>query len=264
MNPITHPLGLEPQPWPISPEDIPIIYEDEEENDMGQSFLHMVTIHILFACLEAHLRARWPKLRVFADMNCYYLEGPPHERTGSKPYISADIMIVEPYRPLPRSQVSYTIDKDGPVPRVVIEVLSPGTADRRDLEEKVTIYRKLQVREYILVDLSEKLLADMSLLKRLQPNGTWMDEYPDNQDGVTSELGFRLIIDEESNLAVVDVETGKRYLRPDEAEETSVALHESEERAEMEAEARRQAEDRLKQLQEELDRLRRSPKQEQS
>ena len=77
----------------------------------------------------------------------------------------------------------------------------------------------------------------------------WKDEYPDDQGGVTSELGFRLVIDDDGQLAVVDIESGKRYLRPDEAEE-------AQKRAESEAEARHQAEERLKKLQEELDRLR--------
>ena len=243
MNPITHPLGLEVQPWPMSPEGIPIIYEDEEEDDMGQSFLHMMAIHILFACLEAHLRVRWPQLRFFADMNCYYLEDPPHPRTGSKPYISADIMIVEPYRPLPRSQVSYTIGEDGPAPRVAIEVLSPSTADHRDLDEKVILYSELRVREYILVDLSAELLADMLLLKRRQPDGAWLDERPDNHRGVTSELGFRLIIDEFGNPAVFDVETGNRYPQPHEAGYALEAQRRAEEKAQAEAESRRQAEE---------------------
>ena len=31
MNPITHPLGLEVQPWLVSRDGIPILYEEEEE-----------------------------------------------------------------------------------------------------------------------------------------------------------------------------------------------------------------------------------------
>ena len=83
---------------------------------MGQSYLHALTMQILFACLGAHVPAHRPKMQVVSDMNCYYLAGPPHKKTGSKPNISADVMIVEPYRPLPITQVSYTIDKDGPAP----------------------------------------------------------------------------------------------------------------------------------------------------
>ena len=220
MNPITHPLGLEVQPWLVSRDGIPILYEEEEEDEVGQSYLHALTMQILFACLGAHVRVHRPKMQVVSDMNCYYLAGPPHKKTGSKPNISADVMIVEPYRPLPITQVSYTIDKDGPAPRVAIEVLSPATADRRDLDDKVILYSDLKVPQYILVDLSGILLADMLLLKRLQADGSWKDEYPDDQGGVTSELGFRLVIDDDGQLAVVDIESGKRYLRPDEAEET--------------------------------------------
>ena len=55
------------------------------------------------------------------------------------------------------------------------------------------------------------------LLKRLQRNGEYKDEQ-DADGGVTSDLGFRLIFDEDGLIRVLDAATGKPYIRPAEAE----------------------------------------------
>ena len=101
------------------------------------------------------------------------------------------------------------------------------------LDEKVILYAKLEIAEYIMVDLSGEYLPEKLLLKRLQPDGTWKDER-DGDGGVTSLLGFRLIIDLDGMLSVVDTETRRRYVRP------------------------REAQERLRELEAELERLRRS------
>ena len=72
---------LDTPPWTV-PDDIPIMYEDEEEGDMGETNLHVGTNEILHICLGFFLARRQPHMQVFANMNCYYLPGPPHPRTG--------------------------------------------------------------------------------------------------------------------------------------------------------------------------------------
>src|SRR5207302_8716731 len=114
--------------------------------------------------------------------------------------------------------------------------------EQRDLNEKVTLYAKLGVAEYVLVDVTGQFLPQRLLLKRLQADGTWRDEQ-DADGGITSQLGFRLVIDNDGELRVLDAVTGRRYARPDEAEEEAEARRQAEEQRQVEAEARRQAEE---------------------
>ena len=142
-------------------------------------------------------------------MNCYYLRTPKHPKTGSKPYFSADVMIVKPARRLSRDTVSYTIGKDGPAPLATIEIMSRRTFKKIDLTVKLVLYERLGIEEYILADPTGKLLPERLLLKRLQPDRSWTDER-DEDGSVSSKLGFRLIMDEHGDLTVLDAKTGLR------------------------------------------------------
>jgi hypothetical protein len=223
------------------PEGLPLLYEDDEEPEMGDANLHTLDDDIIHYGLKAFFKQYHPLLHVYSNMNLYYHDGPPNEQTGNKPYIAPDIMVVEPPQPLPRDITSYTVGEDGPAPRVTIEVLSPGTAEERDLKDKPKIFSFLGVAEYILIDPTGDILPERLLLKRLQPDGTWKDER-DADGGVTSTLGFRIVIDDDGEFRVVDLHTGKKYVRPEEAE--------------AEAEARQKAEKRVRELEAELKRLR--------
>jgi hypothetical protein len=229
---------LEPTNWPVLSSNTPIIYEDEEAGEMGEANRHANTNLVLYMCLSLFLKDRHPQKRIYYNMNCYYAPGPKHKKTGSIPYVSPDNMIVEPLEPSEDDIKSYTIGKTGPEPLVTLETLSEGTAEDNDLDAKVTLYADLKVREYILVDVSGELLPQKLLLKRLQPDGTWKDER-DADGGVTSALGFRLLIDEDDELVVLDAETGKRYTR---LQDVPVL----EERLLFETEARKQAEIRTR------------------
>src|SRR5262245_48263716 len=53
--------------------DLPILYEDDKEADLGESNVHVINDEILHICLSAHLKSR-PEYRVFSNMNLYYQE----------------------------------------------------------------------------------------------------------------------------------------------------------------------------------------------
>jgi Uma2 family endonuclease len=223
--------------------NLPILYEDEEEGDMGESNQHVDSDDILRVCVEAHLADR-PEYRVFSNMNLYYaLKGPRHPKTKSLPYVSPDTMVVRPYSDLGEEVSSYTIGVDGPFPDLAAEILSARSGQQRDLKDKLKLYAMLRVPEYLLVDVAGKYLRQRLLLKRLLPNQKWQDTQ-DADGGVTSRLGFRVVIDEDGRLRLLDAKTGKRYARPDEAQQ--------------EADARREAEERLRALEAELSRLRKT------
>ncbi|HEV3259233.1 MAG TPA: Uma2 family endonuclease [Gemmataceae bacterium] len=251
-TPITSIPELDVLPAPVMMDGLPILYEDEEEeeNDLGESNPHVVTNEILHVCLKGHLGGR-PEYRVFSNMNLYYI-AVELERGRGLPYVSPDIMVVKPARVLPEDVVSYQIGREGPAPVLTAEILSERSAQQRDLREKAAVYARLGVAEYILVDVSGKFLPQRLLLKRLQADGTWKDEQ-DPDGGVTSRLGFRLIIDTDGGLRMLDVATGKPYIRPDEAEPR---VRELEAARQAEAAARREVEERVRALEAELARLR--------
>ena len=230
-NPTTSPPDFVKNPQPILYRDLPLLYEDEEEPDLGETNPHVIAEEIIRNGLKAHLVGQ-PSLRVFSNMNLYY--SPQDLRA----YVSPDTMVVPCQAGYEIS--SYRIGKDGPAPILVAEILSERSAQQRDLSEKVELYAHLGVAEYILADVTGKFLPQRLLLKRLQPDQTWKDEQ-DPDGGITSQLGFRLVTEPDGLLRVLDAVTGKRYIRPEEAETR-----------------RRQAEERIRELEAELARLRAS------
>jgi Uma2 family endonuclease len=202
---------------PLPEEELPILYQEEEDDGMGEANLHMVWAHIFFHGLKAHLANR-PELRVYTNLNLYYRKRPLHPKTKSRPNVAADTVVVQPFAPLPEDVQSYTIGEDGPAPLLAAEVLSKRTARKRDLNQKQAIYAGLGVAEYVLADPTGRFLAERLLLKRLQPDRTWED-LRDADGGITSQLGFRVIVDNDHQLRLIDAVTGNRYARPDEAQQ---------------------------------------------
>ncbi len=212
---LTANLGVEASPVSAA-DDLPILYEDDKESDLGESNPHVIADEILHVGLTAHLANR-PEYRVYSNMNLYYQDVDSVE-VGPLPYVSPDTMIVVPSQPLDAAIRSYQVGRDGPVPVLTVEVLSERSHEQRDLDEKVILYAKLGVAEYILVDVTGRFLPQRLLLKRLQADQTWKDEQ-DPDGGVTSQLGFRLIIEQDGLLRVLDARTGRPYVRPLEAEQ---------------------------------------------
>lgn len=72
--------------------DLPILYEDEGQEEMGDSDIHTRTTDILFYGLQFHLGGQGPE-RVFADLNLHYLPRKPkalclaghHDRESEPP-----------------------------------------------------------------------------------------------------------------------------------------------------------------------------------
>jgi colicin import membrane protein len=256
---------VEQDELPVIADDMPVMYEDEGQDEMGDSNPHTLAGRILSVAIEEHLRSR-PEYRVFANLNTYY------HRTDRWAYLSPDVMVVVPGKELPDSIASYRIGEDGPAPVLTIEVLSRRSFQQQDLTNKPIIYSRLGVAEYILVDGSGIFLPQKVRHKRLQEDGTWRDEQ-DPDGGVTSQLGFRIVLEGEQP-RVLDARTGKRYVWPDEAqalldeaqarlentegelEKARSALDDVRASAEAEARARRQAEEQVRALQAELARLR--------
>ena len=235
---------------PVIAIDLPVMYEDEGQEEMGDTEPHTITTDIFYNGLKAHLAPRRAKrFRVFSNLNLYY------HPIDLKAYVSPDLMVVETPRLLRSNLRSYRVGATGPAPVLTGEVLSERSYQQQDLHNKPKTYADLGVREYILVDVTGEYLPDKLLLKRLKADKTWKDE-SDPDGGVTSRLGFRLIIDRDGQLRVVDAKTGKPYARPDEAQAEAEARQIEAAARQAETEARRQAEKRIEELEAELERLR--------
>jgi hypothetical protein len=143
----------------------------------------------------------------------------------------------------------------------VIEVVSPSKARIRRVDEvdKVELYQRVGVREYLLVDLPRRATGYRFRVKgyRLGPEGRYRPIEPDDQGRLLSETtGLRFGASPDGNwIEMFDARTGERLLTPLEIEakaarETEARKAEqaarkaAEERASREAKARRAAEER--------------------
>jgi Uma2 family endonuclease len=190
--------------------DLPLMFEDNGQEEMGEGTLHTEATYILRSGLIAHL-TRQPRFHVFSDLDLHYHPG----EQGA--YVSPDAMVAEPVPPWPFDFPSYRIGVDGPVPRFVAEVLSQRSRQQGDLTVKPAIYARLGIPEYLLVDLKSEFLPQRLVLRRLQADATWKDEQ-DSDGGVTSRLGFRVVPEADGLIAVWDARMNKRYYRPGEVQ----------------------------------------------
>jgi len=201
-------------------EHIPVVYEDEGQEDLGDSLSHYLSVSILFYGIRAHLAWR-NEFQVLPDMNLYY------HPTDKMAYVSPDVMVVRPSKSLPRNLEVYRIGVEGPAPLLAIDVLSSRSAQQGDMTVKQEIYRALGVRELILVDATSEFLPERLRIQRPSDGVDWIKSQ-DRDGGVTSEMGFRIVIEDDNLIRVVDTATGYTYVRPAEAERYRSAMAEEE------------------------------------
>jgi Uma2 family endonuclease len=220
---------LRPEDWPVAPDGLPTLFEDEGQDEMGETSRHREANDILFYGVQAHLAGR-PEFAVLSNMNLYYRPRP------AKAHVSPDVMVVRPPERLPRNLKSYRLGPKRPVPVLTAEVLSLRSYQQQDLSNKPVLYRRLGVTEYLLIDTTGELLPERLLIRRATGLDDWL-ECQDQDGGITSDLGFRVVIEPDGALRVLDATTGHRYPRPAEAD---TALTDAERRIrELEAEIAR-------------------------
>jgi Uma2 family endonuclease len=237
VPPRTHVTGA----TPVIAVDMPVLYEDEGQEEMGDARYHSTTQNNLYYALAAHFADR-PGHEVLADMNLYY------HPIDLWAYVSPDVMVVRPPVPLSPGLTSYRIGESGPAPVLTVEVLSRRTFQQGDLTMKPGLYADLGVSEYLLVDVTGVFLPERLLLKVLDSDKTWINVRDQGMGVESRTFGFAVQIELDGQVRVTNTVTGRPYPRPEEAAEEAQARAAAELALRRESEARQAAEAELARL----------------
>ncbi len=215
----------------VSPE---IEYPESDGKPMGETELHRDwTIRILDILRQ---RYRGQAVYVASDLLLYYEEGSPTK------FIVPDCFVV--LNCATHRRRTFQTWKEGRVPDVVIEVTSRSTS-RTDMVDKPIIYEVMGVQEYFLFDPTSDYL-ESSLQGYRLIDGQFREIPHINGRLRCLALGVDLSVHDQ-DLQIIDFETG--------IEQLTEAKFEQAARFEAEA-ARVAAEARVRELEEELRRLR--------
>lgn len=211
------------------------LYPETDGRPMGETDLHqwwMWKIKQIFK-----YRYRDQNVYVASDLLLYYQENVPAR------YVVPDVFVVRDCDPSMRRV--YKTWADGGPPDCVIEVTSKSTR-REDEIFKPTTYRQIGVRESFMYDPTADYLDPPLQGLRLDDDGRYNPiPSPDGSlDCVTLDVRFSL---DDRDLVIVDRDTGEPQLMREDAE---AKLREQEQRR------REAAEDRIRELEAELRRLR--------
>ena len=211
-----------------------IDYTESDGKPMGETELHRNwTIRILDILQQ---RYRGQSVYVASDLLLYYEEGSPTK------FVVPDCFVVRNCATHLRR--TFQTWKEGRVPDVVIEVTSRSTS-RTDTVDKPIIYEMMGVQEYFLYDPTSDYL-ESSLQGYRLINGQFREITPINGGLRCLTLGVDLSVYDQA-LQIVDFETGAAQLTEAEFEHS----------ARLQADAARvAAESRVRELEEELRRLR--------
>ncbi|HWM90485.1 MAG TPA: Uma2 family endonuclease [Thermoanaerobaculia bacterium] len=221
---------------PLTPE----LFLDPQLGDkILQGSRHFQAVFSLYELISRHLSSE-PDTYVFSDLK--HLIGP-----GLGP--APDISVVRGLAP-DRDFESYDLRSEIP-PFFVTEVVSPSDARirRTDEVDKVKVYEKVGIQEYLLVYLSRANGHRFQLKGyRLGPDRRYLPMQPDSQGRAVSEtIGLAFGVSPDGGrIYVFNLETGERLLNAVEQQEAMKAAEERAARAEEELERLRAEIERLK------------------
>jgi Uma2 family endonuclease len=238
---------LELRDTPLTPED----FLDPQIGDiLVQGRPHDKVARDLTDLLERGLASRSDVLVVH---ELKHLLGPGLPGPGP------DISVIVGLRDPDPDMTSYDVAATGIPPSLIIEVISPSDRRIREVDERVkpTLYARIGVEEYVMVDLPRRANNRRFQLRgqRLEERGRYQPMEPDAQGRLVSRVTGLLfgVSAQGDRIEVFVAATGERLLSSKEEEERRKA---AEEQAAREAEGRKAAEAELARLREELRRLR--------
>ncbi|QLE56601.1 Uma2 family endonuclease [Nostoc sp. TCL26-01] len=209
-----------------------VFYPSSDGEPLAESYAHLCVILATLEILRQYLVGQ--QATVLANQYLYYAQGFPKLR------VAPDMMVI--FNVAPGGRDNYKVWEEGEVPSVIFEMTSAGTKNH-DQEFKKTLYEQLGVKEYWLFD----------------PRGEWIKEqlqgyrlrremYELITDNRSEVLGLRLQV-EGDLIGFYREDTGEKLLNPT---EQAQALREAQQRIDVEAQAREQAEQQVEQLKQRL------------
>jgi Uma2 family endonuclease len=224
---------------PLTPADF---LDPQLEDKMVQGRPHSRVRHYLIDLLGRHFHNQ-PDVMVLDDLK--HLLGP------GLPGPAPDVSIVRGARDPDPELESFDVVKQGVVPCLIIEVVSPSDVRirRTDEVDKVKLYEKIGIPEYLLVDIPRRATGHRFRLKgyRLGSDRRYAPIGPDDQGCLLSETtGLRFGVSPAGDrIDIFDVRTGERLRSSLEEEEGRKA----------EQAAREAAEEEVRRLRAEIERL---------
>ncbi|HVS00053.1 MAG TPA: Uma2 family endonuclease [Thermoanaerobaculia bacterium] len=253
--------SLELLEMPLTPEDF---LDPQLEDQWVQGIPHSHTALYLFGLLDRHFGSE-EEILVLFDTKLLLGPGLP----GPAP----DLAVVFGARgPDPEDVRSFNVIKQGVRPSLIIELVSDNAGLRRtDEVDKVKLYERVGIPEYLLLELPRKANRHQFRVKgfRLSPERRYRPLEPDAEGFLLSETTqLRFGTSEAGDrIEVFDARTGKKLLSPrelDQAWKTAEAARKAAEQGRQRAEkkaaqeeaAREAAEAELERLRAEIERLR--------
>ena len=227
---------------PLTPEDF---LDPQLEDTMVQGRPHSRTRRYFAEILERHFRA---------DEDVMILEDVKHLLGPGFPGPAPDVSVIRGALDPDDDLQSFDVVRQGVVPCLVIEVVSPFDARirRTDEVDKVSLYQRIGIPEYLLVDLPCRGTGRRFRVRgyRLGPDKRYQAIEPDDQGYLLSEttqLRFG-VPPEGDRVDIFDVRTGERLRSPIEIEQEGAR----------EVAARKAAEEEIQRLRAEIERLKKS------
>jgi Uma2 family endonuclease len=232
--------------FPALAVDLPVLFEDEGQEHMGETVAHTHAAHTAFAGLAAHFADK-AEYRVFANLSMYYH---PINRSA---YVSPDVMVVCPSRELDAELASYRVGFDGPAPWMVVEVLGRRSPQQQDLTIKPLIYAHLGVKELLFIDTSGQILAERLQLRRLHlRDETWIEIPPGENGQINSAFGFSVTIEADKKVRFSNPAVKQPYPRLEETHDVITAWSIAMETLAQIKQSRRHADEQVRQLKAQL------------
>ncbi|HZF07988.1 MAG TPA: Uma2 family endonuclease [Thermoanaerobaculia bacterium] len=241
-----------------------VYYPESDGRPMAETEVHGQVMIDLWNALRRRY-ASVPDVYAWGNMFLYYQQGNPSA------CVAPDLFLVHGVDK--RVRRTYKLWEEGRVPSLIIEVTSKSTRDEDEVEKK-GIYERLGVEEYFLFDpLGEYLRPQLQGYRRV--GGRYQALAPEADGSLASRTTGLRLAPEGERLRLRDAATGEPLLWSEEQAEAQQAAEEharaAEERAGQEARraereaqradqemrARQSAEERIRQLEEEL--ARRNP-----
>jgi Uma2 family endonuclease len=237
---------MELQEFPLTPE---YFLDPQIGDQVVQSYRHWRVTGQIHDIVSRHVSSLWEEVLVLSDQKLLW-----GHREWRRP--APDITVI-PNVPNSREWEgsSFNVAKTGLRPCLIIEVVSFSNAAIRntDLVDKVKLYEREKIREYLALDppLQANGYRFQWIGYRLDEGGRYRAIEPDAEGRMVSEtVGLAFGVSPAGKtLLVFDARTGERLYTSSER-----AAREAE-RATREAEARKDAEDEVVRLREEIARL---------